>query len=409
MARPGDAAGGDMRFAYFALASGGVIAALSFGIRSGFGLYLGPISLEFGYGRETFALSMALQNLAWGVAQPFAGALSDRYGPFRAIALGSLLYAAGLMTLSVANAPETLHLGVGLLVGAGLAGTSVGILFGAVGRLFLDAQQRSWAFGVIGASASLGQFVVVPAGQVLLELVGWSQSALLMSLLALMIMPLGLIFIKAKPPADFSRTPPQTGGQALSEAFAHPSFWLLTGGFFVCGFHVAYIATHLPSYVVDLDLPAQTGAWALALIGLFNVVGSYGAGVLGGRFSKRYLLSLLYLTRAVIMAAFVLLPASVLSVYFFAAAMGLVWLSTVPLTSGLVAVIYGPRHMSMLFGIVFLSHQIGGFLGAWLGGYVFDLTGSYDVIWWMSVVLGLLAAIIHWPIKESPLRRHAVA
>ncbi len=398
----------DMRLAYLALILGGLIVALSFGIRSGFGLYLGPISLEFGYGREVFALSMAIQNLVWGLAQPFAGALADRYGPFRAIALGSLLYAAGTMMLAVSSAPSTLHLGAGILVGAGLSGTAVGIILGAVGRVF-PSEQRSWALGIVGASASFGQFLMVPIGQHLLDSVGWSQTALIMAMLSLIIVPLGLVFLKVKPSNDVTSAPAQTVGEALSEAFVHPSFWLLIAGFFVCGFHVAYIATHLPSYVVDLGMPAQTGAWALGLVGLFNIIGSYSAGVLGGRLPKKYLLSSLYLARALIMAGFLVVPPSEFVVYLFAAAMGLVWLSTVPLTSGLVAFIYGPRYMSMLFGIVFVSHQVGGFLGAWLGGYVFDLTGSYVSVWWISVALGAFSAIIHWPIQERPVQRTAVA
>jgi|GEM_PF-9809 MFS family permease len=400
IAGPGDMGEVNMRLAYLALIMGGIIAALAFGIRSGFGLYLGPISIEFGYGREVFALSLAIQNLVWGIAQPFAGALADRYGPFKAIAIGSVLYAVGTILLGYSDTPGLFHLSAGILVGAALAGTSFGIILGAVGQLF-PPEKRSFALGVTGAAGSLGQFLIVPAGQALLSSVGWSQSALIMGLLALLMLPLGLVFIKARPKPPASDVPDQSIREALREAFALPSFWLLTAGFFVCGFHVAYIAVHLPSFVVDIGLSAETGAWALGLVGLFNVIGSLLAGFLGGRFPKKYLLSGLYFGRAVLMTGFVLLPPSELLVYIFAGSMGLVWLSTVPLTSGLVADIFGPRYMSMLFGLVFLSHQVGGFLGAWLGGYVFDALGSYDLVWWISVGLGVFSGIVHWPIREQ--------
>jgi MFS family permease len=396
------------RLAYLALILGGIIAAMGFGIRSGFGLYLGPISLEFGYGREVFALSLALQNLVWGVTQPFAGALADRYGPFKAIAIGSVLYSGGTILLAFSDTPALFHLSAGIIVGAALAGTSFGIILGAVGQLF-PPEKRSFALGVTGAAGSLGQFLIVPAGQALLASVGWSQSALILGLFSLLMLPLGLVFIKARPKAGASGEPDQSIGAALREAFALPSFWLLTAGFFVCGFHVAYIAVHLPSFVVDIGLSAEIGAWALGLVGLFNVIGSLLAGVLGGRFPKKYLLSGLYFGRAVVMTGFVLLPPSELLVYVFAGTMGLLWLSTVPLTSGLVADIFGPRYMSMLFGIVFLSHQIGGFLGAWLGGYFFDATGSYDMVWWIAVGLGIFSGIVHWPIRGERILSPAPA
>lgn len=400
------AQGVDMRLAYLALVLGGTIAALSFGIRSGFGLYLGPISLEFGYGREVFALSLAIQNLIWGLTQPFAGAFADRYGPYRAIALGAVFYAGGTMLLSYSSSPEMFHLSSGVLVGIGLAGTSHGIIFSAVSQLF-PAERRSWALGITGAAGSLGQFLVVPAGQQLMEAVGWSSSALILGFVSLLIIPMGLVFLKAKPAQSTDSRPDQTIGEALRGAFAHPSFWLLCAGFFVCGFHVAYIAIHLPSFVVDMGFSAQTGAWALGVVGLANVIGSYSAGVLGGKYPKKYLLSSLYFARAAIMAGFVLLPPSEILVYVFAATMGLVWLSTVPLTGGLVADIYGPRYMSTLFGIVFLCHQLGGFTGAWLGGYMFDTTGSYEVVWWISVGLGIFSGMVHWPIRPLPETRMA--
>ena len=398
----------NMRLAYLALVLGGIIAALSFGIRSGFGLYLAPISLEFGYGREVFAFSLALQNLVWGVTQPFAGAFADRYGATKAIAFGAVLYSVGTIMLSFSDTPGLFHLSAGVLLGAALSGTSFGIILGAVAKLF-PPEKRSWALGITGAAGSLGQFLIVPAGQRLLESVGWSNSAFIMGFVALLMLPLSLVFLKAKPAMAVGTGPTQTLRQALREALGYPSFWFLAGGFFVCGFHVAYIAVHLPSFVVDIGLSAQTGAWALGLVGLFNVIGSYSAGVLGGRFSKKYLLSMLYFGRAVVMTGFLLLPPSELVVYVFAATMGLLWLSTVPLTSGLVADMFGPRYMTTLFGIVFLSHQIGGFLGAWLGGFVFDATGSYQIVWWVSVALALFAGFMHWPIREQPVARLSTA
>jgi MFS family permease len=402
----GELAQVNMRLAYLALTLGGIIAALAFGIRSGFGLYLGPISLEFGYGFEVFAFSLAIQNLIWGLVQPFAGALADRYGPFKAIALGTVLYSAGTIMLSFADTPGLFHLSAGVLVGAALAGTSFGIILSAVSQLF-PLERRSWALGVVGAAGSLGQFLVVPASQALLDAVGWSSSALIMGVVALLMLPLGLIFLKARPAASIVTGSTQTIGAALREAFHHPSFWFLSAGFFVCGFHVAFIAVHLPSFVVDIGLSAQVGAWALGLVGLFNVIGSYSAGVLGDKYPKKYLLSSLYLGRSIIMVGLVLLPPSELLIYVFAGTMGLLWLSTVPLTSGLVADIFGPRYMSTLFGIVFLSHQIGAFLGAWLGGYAYDALGSYDAVWWIAVALGLFSAIIHWPIREDAVVREA--
>ena len=406
-ANQGELAQVNMRLAYLALTLGGIIAALAFGIRSGFGLYLGPISQEFGYGFEVFAFSLAIQNLIWGLAQPFAGALADRYGPFKAIAIGTVLYSAGTITLSFADTPGLFHLSAGVLVGAALAGTSFGIILGAVGQLF-PPERRSWALGVTGAAGSLGQFLFVPGGQVLLEAVGWSNSALILGVVALLMLPLGLVFLKARPAASIATRSTQTIGAALHEAFVYPSFWFLCAGFFVCGFHVAYIAVHLPSFVVDLGFSARVGAWALGLVGLFNIIGSYLAGVLGSKFPKKYLLSSLYFGRSIVMTGFVLLPPSELLVYVFAGTMGLLWLSTVPLTSGLVADIFGPRYMSTIFGIVFLSHQIGAFLGAWLGGYVHDALGSYDLVWWIAVALGLFSAIVHWPIRGDAVAREAV-
>ncbi|MDG2287032.1 MAG: MFS transporter, partial [Alphaproteobacteria bacterium] len=330
----------DMRLAYLALIIGGVIVALAFGIRSGFSIFLGPISQEFGYGREIFALSLGIQNLVWGVTQPFTSAFGDRFGVFWAVVVGALFFAAGTVSMAFSSTPEMFHLGAGVLVGVGLSGTGTGIIFGAVNQLF-PPEKRSWALGVVGAAGSLGHFLILPIGQQILASYGWNILALVLGILVLAIIPMGCVFRKAKPVVGPGAGPSQSIGEAIRQAFTHPSFWFLCLGFFVCGFHVTYIYIHLPAYVVDLGFTAQTGAWALAVVGLANVVGSYSAGVLGGKFSKKYLLSGLYLGRAVIMAGFVLLPPSEILVYVFAVLMGIVWLSTVPLTSGLVGDIYG--------------------------------------------------------------------
>jgi MFS family permease len=394
----------NMRLAYIALLCGGIIGALSFGIRSGFGVFLPPITAELGVGREVFAFSLALQNLIWGATQPFAGAIADRYGPFRAICGGAVVYAAGTVLIAFSATPSMLHLSAGMLVGAGLAGTSFGIILGAVGQLF-PPERRSWALGVTGASGSLGQFLLVPVAGSLVASFGWQDAALFMGLGSLVMVPLAIAFWPLKGTKANPLPSGQSLGQALREAFGYKSFWLLTSGFFVCGFQVAFIAVHLPAYVTDLGLPVTVGASALALVGLFNVIGSYSAGVLGGKFSKKYLLNLLYLGRAVVIVFLLLVPPSELVIYVFASAMGLLWLSTVPLTSGLVGQIFGMRYMSMLFGIVFFSHQIGSFLGVWLGGIVFDTTGSYDLIWYVSIGLALFAGFIHWPIREEAIER----
>ena len=396
--------GYNMRLAYIALICGGIIGALSFGIRSGFGVFLPPITAEFGIGREIFAFSLAIQNLIWGATQPFAGAIADRYGPFRAICGGAIFYAAGTILIAFSASPSMLHLSAGMLVGAGLAGTSFGIILGAVGQLF-PPERRSWALGVTGASGSLGQFLLVPVAGGLVASFGWKDTALFMGLSSLLMIPLAMAFWSAKGTRANPIESGQSLGQALREAFGYKSFWLLTSGFFVCGFQVAFIAVHLPAYVMDLGMSVTVGASALALVGLFNVIGSYSAGVLGGKFSKKYLLNMLYLSRAVVIVFLLLMPPSEFMIYAFASAMGLLWLSTVPLTSGLVGQIFGMRYMSMLFGIVFFSHQIGSFLGVWLGGVVFDTTGSYDLIWYISIALALFAGFIHWPIREEAIER----
>ena len=388
------------RLPAFVIAVGCLILLLSFGTRAGFGLFLAPISAEFGWGREVFALAIALQNLVWGLGQPFAGALADRYGSGRVLAGGGALYAAGVAIMAYASTPLVLHVSAGLLIGLGLSGASFAVVLAAIGRI-VPEEKRTWAFGLGTAAGSLGQFLLVPVGQAFLAAYGWSFALVLLSFFAVAMVPLagGL-----RGRVAAARTE-QSLGQALKEAAGHAGYLYLNGGFFVCGFHVAFIQVHLPAYVTDLGLSLETGAWALALVGLFNIIGSYSSGVLGSRYSKKYLLSMLYAARAVAIAIFIVAPPSQVSVLLFAAAIGLLWLSTVPLTSGLVAQIFGTRYMATLFGIVFLSHQVGAFLGVWLGGYLYDATGSYDVVWWLGVALGLIAALLHWPIDERRVVR----
>jgi MFS family permease len=376
----------------------------SFGIRATFGLYLQPVSADLGWGREIFALAIAIQNIVVGLAQPFTSAIADRYGSGRTIILGGLVYAGGLTLMAHASTPLDAYLGLGVMIGLGLSGTSFAIAFGAVARV-VSAEKRSLALGMVGSIGSIGQFAMVPMGQAFLATYGWPTVMLILAALILVTLPLAGV-LKGKP-ADFGA--PQSLRDALREASGHRGYRLLNCGFFVCGFHVAYIGTHLPAYVVDRGLSPQVGAWALGLVGLFNIIGSALAGVLGGRFSKRYLLSGLYFARALLFVAFLITPMTPASVLLFGATMGLLWLSTVPLTSAMVAQIFGPRYMANLFGIVFLSHQVGAFLGAWLGGYVFDLTGSYTLVWWISAALGLVSAALHLPINERPLPRVAAA
>ncbi|WP_374634675.1 MFS transporter [Ferrovibrio sp.] len=383
--------------------AGCTIALLNFGVRSGFGLFLEPISTANGWGREVFALAIAIQTVLWGLGQPFAGAFADKYGSGRVLAIGAVFYAAGVALTAYASSPLLLHVTTGMLVGIGLAGTSFTVALAAIARM-VSPERRSWALGIGTAAGSLGQFLMVPLGQGFIAAYGWMMALVLLSLFALAIVPLAGVLAGKAPETG---GPQQSMSEALREAGLQRSYWLLIAGFFVCGFHVSFIQTHLPAYVVDRGLDPATGAWALALVGLANVVGSYTAGVLGGTRSKKYLLSFIYGARAVVITVFVLVPMSTTSVLVFAFCMGLLWLSTVPLTSGLVAQIFGPRYMATLFGIVFFSHQVGGFLGVWLGGRLFDATGSYDVVWWISAALGVFSAIVHFPIDERPLVRNA--
>ncbi|WP_434680388.1 MFS transporter [Pseudomonas sp. R1-18] len=378
-----------------------LILALSLGVRHGFGLFLAPMSADFGWGREVFAFAIALQNLLWGLAQPFAGALADRYGAARVVFIGGLLYAVGLAMMSLADSPLSLSLSAGLLIGIGLSGTSFSVILGVVGRA-LPAEKRSMGMGIASAAGSFGQFAMLPGSLGLISWLGWSGALLVLAVLVALILPL-VGMLKDVPAPVLGGE--QTLGEALREACSHSGFWLLALGFFVCGFQVVFIGVHLPAYLVDQHLPAKVGTTVLALVGLFNIFGTYTAGWLGGKMSKPRLLTALYLLRAVVIVLFLWVPLSQTTAYLFGVAMGLLWLSTVPLTNGTVATLFGVRNLSMLGGIVFLFHQLGAFLGGWLGGLVYDHTGSYDLIWQVSILLSLLAAALNWPVRERPVAR----
>jgi len=383
------------------LVCGCLIAVVSFGPRSAVGLFLTPMTEGRGWSRETFSLAVALQNLMWGAGQPFAGMIADRYGTGRVLVGGALLYAAALAASATTGSALVLQLTFGVLFGLALSAASFSIVLAAFGRAVSPAK-RTFAFGVGTAAGSLGQFLFPPLSIELIERLGWQGALYTLAALVLFIVPLAAALRGKGHPSAAGE---QSIGEALTEAFGYRSYVLLTIGFFVCGFHVAFITVHLPPYIVDKGLDPRWGAWAIAFIGLFNVVGSLAAGALGQRFAKQKSLALIYLGRSAAIALFVLAPISPGSVLVFAAAMGLLWLSTVPLTSGLIAGMFGARYMATLFGFVFFSHQIGAFAGVWLGGWAYDTLGSYDLFWWVAIALGFVAAIIHWPIREVPVAR----
>ena len=389
------------------LLCGAAIVTLSMGIRHGFGLWLQPVTMERGWTRETFAFALAVQNLAWGVAGPFAGALADRFGAFKVLLVSALLYAAGLAGMALAASGLAFTASAGVLIGMAQAGCTYAVIYGVVSRN-VPEERRSWAMGVTAAAGSFGQFVMVPVASGLIGAFGWQEALLILGLGVLMIMPLawGLKEPARDPHAGAAQ---QSIVQALREAFGYRSFQWLMAGYFVCGFQVVFIGVHLPSYLKDHGLTPQVATIALALIGLFNVVGTYAAGVLGQHYPKRYILSTIYILRSVAIVAFLAAPLTPWSVYVFAAVMGVLWLSTVPPTNAMVAQMFGLRHFSMLGGFVFLSHQIGSFLGAWLGGRLYDATGSYDVVWAIAVALGVFAALINLPVRETAIHRPAAA
>jgi len=388
------------------LACGSTIALISLGERSAFGLFQNDLVAARDWGRETFALAFAIQNLVWGIGQPLAGALADRHGTFKVLVGGALLYAAGLFGTVFVETSLGMHLLFGVVLGLGMSASSFTIVMSAFGRA-VSPKQRSIAFGIGTAAGSLGMFLFGPLSAVLIGTEGWSNTLFIFAGIALL-MALFAIPLQGRSEADPS-LPAQSLGEALSEAFAHRSYVLLVFGFFVCGFHVAFIIAHMPAYLQDLGLPTAVAGTAIALIGLFNIVGSIAAGAVGQRFSKSHSLSVLYALRSLAIVAFLFAPVSGASVIVFSSVMGLLWLSTVPLTSGLVAVMFGPRYMGMLFGVVFFSHQLGSFMGVWLGGVIYGATGSYDGLWWIGVALGIFAALVHWPIRDAPAPRLAAA
>jgi MFS family permease len=395
------------------LICGAAIVTLSMGIRHGFGLWLQPVTMERGWTRETFAFALAVQNLSWGVAGLFIGMVADRFGAYRVLVAGSLIYALGLVTMAIAPTPFAFTMTAGILLGIAQAGTTYAVVYGVIGRN-IDASQRSWAMGVTAAAGSFGQFLMLPIESALiggvnwggwvLQGMGWQNALFVLGGLALLIAPLA-VGLKERGAADAAGGAHQSIVQALREAFGYRSFQLLMAGYFVCGFQVVFIGVHLPSYLKDHGLTPQVATVALALIGLFNVIGTYAAGALGQRWPKCHILSAIYLLRSVVIVIFLAAPLTPWSVYTFAAAMGLLWLSTVPVTNAVVAQMFGVRHFTMLSGFIFLSHQLGSFLGAWLGGKLYDATGSYDVVWGISIALGVFAALINLPVRETAIHR----
>ena len=386
------------------LLASGVVLTLAMGVRHGFGFWLQPISQANDWTRETYSLAMAMQNLLWGVFGPFAGMAADRFGTMRVVLVGAISYMLGLIWMAVVTNPTLFVMGSGVFVGLGLACTAFGAVSGIIGRT-APLDKRSWAFGVSGACSSFGQFLMMPVEQQLISAVGWQHAFYLLAAVVVLAM-IPMSFFLREPAVEHSHGPQQSIAEAMREALGNRSFLLLVAGYFVCGFQLVFIGVHMPAYLKDKGLAnPNVAVMALALIGLFNIVGSYYAGKLGGRLPKRFLLSGIYLSRSIVITLFLLAPLSPTSVYVFAAAIGFLWLSTVPLTNGIIAGVFGVKHMSMLAGVVFFSHQLGSFIGVWLGGYMFTKLGSYDAVWGIAIGLGLMAALANLPINEKPLVR----
>ena len=379
----------------------GLIVTLSMGIRHSFGLYLSPMTLDLGWGREQFAFAIALQNLLWGAAQPFTGMIADVWGARRVLIVGALLYLVGLVLMAGAATPLGFDVGAGLLVGLGLSGTTYSVVFGVIGRV-VPAEGRSKALGLVSAAGSIGQFLMLPLAQSLISQLGWSLALLCSAMLIALILPASRPLVTPSPPKHISHSG-QGLRQALQQAFSNPSFLLLGFSYFVCGFQVTFVGTHLPAYLADAGQSAELGTLCLALIGLFNIAGTYLFGQWGGVHSKKHLLAVIYFGRVLLVAWFINTPLSPVTAMFFAGAMGFLWLATVPLTNGLIAQIFGVQYMATLGGIVFCAHQVGSFIGVWMGGRVFDTTGSYDWIWYGSMALGVTAAALCLPIKQHAL------
>jgi MFS family permease len=398
---------GNWRTPALMLVCGGIILTLSMGTRAGFGLFLKPMTFDLGWSRETFAFALALQNLIWGASQPFLGMIADRKGAGRVLLVGGVLYAVGLVLMANSTTGWQFSLATGVLLGIAQGCTTFSIIFGVLTRAF-PPERRSMVLGTASAAGSFGQFAMLPYAQALISNFGWFNALLVLAVTTALIAPLATMLVERREGAG-GGAPAQSIGEAMREAFAHKSFLLLTAGYFVCGFQLAFITVHFPAYVADKGLAANVGMFALALVGLFNIIGSYGSGALGARYTKKNLLSLIYFSRSVVIALFILAPVTETSVYLFAAVIGLLWLSTVPLTNGVVAGIFGVAYMSMLSGFVFFSHQIGSFIGVWLGGYLFDHTGSYQVVWLISIALGIFAALVNLPIEERAIERAPAA
>jgi predicted MFS family arabinose efflux permease len=392
------------------LIAGCIVAIVNFGLRSTLGLFTAPITEFHQWPRETYSFAIALQNLVWGIMTPVAGALADKYGSARVLITGAVIYALGLSTMNYADGPLVLHLSAGLLVGTGVALSSFGIVMAALGRI-VPPEKRSWAFGLATASGSLGQFIFSPIAAGMIAAYGWNTALLVLAASSLLIIPFALPFLvqNSSVSQQMEGETSLTMTQAIAKAFGQTSFLLLASGFFVCGFQLAFITVHLPPFLAEHGISNEFAGFSMGLIGLFNVIGSYTSGIIGGRGKKRFPLSLIYLLRSVVLTLFLVLPITQTSTVMFTAALGLLWLSTVPLTMGLVTVMFGTRYMATLYGFVFLSHQIGSFLGVWLGGKLYDVYGSYDFVWWMSVALGLFAAIVHFPIREQRVATFATA
>ncbi len=397
----------DWRTPTVVLVAGGLILTLGMGIRHGFGLFLQPMSADLHWGRETFALAIAVQNLMWGLTQPFAGMLADKYGAGRVLVGGALLYILGLVTMAHATTPLMMVLTAGVLIGTGLSGVTFSVVSGVLGRTY-PPEKRSMALGVSAAMGSFGQFALLPLTQWLLSHVGWYGALLTLAGVGVLMIPLALALVEPKVSGKVHEFR-QSAGEAMREALGYRSYVLLTLGFFVCGFQVVFIGVHLPSYLLDKGLTAQVGVYALMLVGFFNIVGTLITGWLGGRIGKRYILSAIYFGRSVVITIFLLVPLSPLSVYVFATFLGMLWLSTVPPTNGIVATVFGVRYLAMLSGFTFFSHQVGSFLGAWLGGFVFDRTGSYNIVWYLSIALGVVAGLLNLPIDERAIARPKMA
>ncbi len=397
------------------LICGGMIVTFSMGVRHGFGLWMQPVIQANDWGRETFSFAIAIQNLVWGITGVFAGMVADRFGAFKVVIAGALLYALGLLGMAYTTSPLTFTLTTGVLLGTAQAGTTYAVIFGVIGRN-IPVSRRSWAMGVAAAAGSFGQFLMLPTENILINSFGWQQALVVLSCAVLMIVPLAFglreknMNVAAAGQSSASGMASQQGIiQAIREAFAYPSFRLLVLGYFVCGFQVVFIGVHMPSYLKDEGLNAEVASYALALIGLFNVFGTYLVGSLGQVWPKRYLLAFIYSARGVAIILFLVAPISATSVYIFSAVMGLLWLSTVPATNAIIAQIFGVRHFSMLGGFVFFSHQIGSFLGVWLGGKLYDIYGSYDVVWYLAIALSVFATLMNLPINENAIDRKRTA